>query len=158
MKYILHFNFVAICKNRVYNMAVIIPTLFPITVSLRQNCLTSVLWNLQKQPPEVFCKTGVLRNFAKFTGKQLCWRLFFNKVAGPCNFIKKESLAQVFPGNFGKFLITPFFKEHLRTTASEPFGMEPSKKVSRENYTEYKCQLKDVLANRGLAITTEDWP
>ena len=27
---------------------------------------------LQKQPPEVFCKKSVLRNFAKFTGKHLC--------------------------------------------------------------------------------------
>ena len=32
--------------------------------------------------PEVFCKKGVLRNFAKFTGKHLCHSLFFNKVAG----------------------------------------------------------------------------
>ena len=32
--------------------------------------------------PEVFCKKGVLRNFAKFTGKHLCQRLFFNKAAG----------------------------------------------------------------------------
>ena len=30
----------------------------------------------------MFCKKGVLRNFAKFTGKHLCQRLFFNKVAG----------------------------------------------------------------------------
>ena len=37
---------------------------------------------IQKQPPEVFCKKGVLRNFAKFTGKHLCQSLFFNKVAG----------------------------------------------------------------------------
>ena len=36
----------------------------------------------QKQPPEVFYKKGILRNFAKFTGKRLCQRLFFNKVAG----------------------------------------------------------------------------
>ena len=27
-------------------------------------------------------KKGVLRNFAKFTGKHLCQSLFFNKVAG----------------------------------------------------------------------------
>ena len=27
-------------------------------------------------------KNGVLRNFAKFTGKHLCQGLFFNKVAG----------------------------------------------------------------------------
>ena len=32
--------------------------------------------------PEVFCKRGVLSNFTKFTGKQLCQSLFFNKVAG----------------------------------------------------------------------------
>ena len=36
----------------------------------------------QKQPPEVFCNKGALRNFAKFTGKNLCQSLFFNKVAG----------------------------------------------------------------------------
>ena len=44
-------------------------------------------------------KKGVLRNFTKFTGKQLLQKLFFNKVAGlrpqACNFIEKESLAQV---------------------------------------------------------------
>ena len=31
---------------------------------------------------EVFCKKGVLRYFARFTGKHLCQSLFFNKVAG----------------------------------------------------------------------------
>ena len=38
---------------------------------------------IRKQPLEVFCrKIDVLRNFLKFTGKHLCWSLFFNKVAG----------------------------------------------------------------------------
>ena len=32
--------------------------------------------------PEVFCEKGVLKNFAKFTGKHLCLSLLFNKVAG----------------------------------------------------------------------------
>ena len=32
--------------------------------------------------PEVLCQKGVLRNFAKFTGKHLCQSLFFDKVAG----------------------------------------------------------------------------
>ena len=31
---------------------------------------------------EVFHKKSVLRNLAEFTGKNLCQRLFFNKVAG----------------------------------------------------------------------------
>ena len=30
-----------------------------------------ILGNGQKQPPEVFYQKGVLRNFAKFTGKHL---------------------------------------------------------------------------------------
>ena len=42
----------------------------------------SLLLENQKQPPEVFCKKGVLEIFAKFTGKHLCQSLFFNKVAG----------------------------------------------------------------------------
>ena len=42
-------------------------------------------------------KKGVLRNFAKFTGKYQCQSLFF----------KRESLAQVFFSEFAKFLRTP---------------------------------------------------
>ena len=30
--------------------------------------------------PEVFCKKGVLRNFAKFIGKHMCQSFVFNKV------------------------------------------------------------------------------
>ena len=53
--------------------------------------------------PEMFCEKGALWNFAKFTGKHLCQSLFFNKVAGQaCNFIKKETLAQVFSCEFCK--------------------------------------------------------
>ena len=71
--------------------------------------------------PDVFYEKGVLRIFAKFTGKQLRQSLFFNKVAGlfsinlqGCNFIKKEALAQVyFPVNFANFLRTLFLTEHL---------------------------------------------
>ena len=48
---------------------------------------------LQKQPPEMFCKKGVFRNFAKFTGKHLCQSHF-------CLHIKKETLAQVLSCEF----------------------------------------------------------
>ena len=37
----------------------------------------------------VFCKKGVLKNFAKFTGKPLCQSRFFNRVTG--HFMKKET-------------------------------------------------------------------
>ena len=56
----------------------------------------SVLSRLSRSShPEVFCKKGVLRNFAKFTGKPLCQSLFFNKVPS-----KKGTLAQVFSCEF----------------------------------------------------------
>ena len=34
----------------------------------------------QKQPPEVLCKEGALRNFAKLTVKHLWQSLFFKKL------------------------------------------------------------------------------
>ena len=53
--------------------------------------------------PEVFCKKVVLRNFGKFVGKHLCQSLYFDKVAGQAsNFIKIETLAQVFSCEFSK--------------------------------------------------------
>ena len=69
--------------------------------------------------PDVFCEKGVLRNFAKFTGKHLCQSLVFNKVAGTaCNFTKKEILAQVFSSEFCEISKNTLFNEHLQTTAS----------------------------------------
>ena len=67
--------------------------------------------------PEVFCKEGALRNFAKFTIKHLCHSLFFNKVAGvrPATLLKKRPWHRYFPVNFAKFLRTPFPTEHLRS-------------------------------------------
>ena len=50
---------------------------------------------------------GVLRDFAKFTGKHLCQSLFIN------NFADHVTLAQVFTVNFAKFWRTPFLTEHL---------------------------------------------
>ena len=53
--------------------------------------------NVRSSRPEVFCNKRVLRNVTNFTGKHLCKSLFFNKVSGlTCNFIKKETQAQVF--------------------------------------------------------------
>ena len=58
----------------------------------------------------MFCKKGVFRNFAKFTGKHLCQSLFFNKVAGEaCNFIKKETLVQLFSCEFCEISKNTFF-------------------------------------------------
>ena len=52
----------------------------------------------------MFCKKGALRNFAKFTGKHLCQSL--------CNFIKKETLVQVFSCDFCKIFKNTFYSEN----------------------------------------------
>ena len=65
-------------------------------------------------------RKGVLRNFAKFTGKHLCQSLFLNKVAGSgCSFIKKETLSHMFSCEFCEISLNTFFTEHIRTAASD---------------------------------------
>ena len=59
--------------------------------------------------------------FVNFTGKHLCQNIFFNKVARLSLFIKRETLAQVFPLNFAKFLRTPFLKGTPPVAASVIF-------------------------------------
>ena len=69
--------------------------------------------------PDVFCKKGVLRNFAKFTGKHLCQSLFFNCRLEACNFIKKESLAQAFSCEFCEISKYNFLHRTPLVAASE---------------------------------------
>ena len=78
-------------------------------------------------------KKGVLRNFAKFTGKHLCLRLFFKKHCTKsfllriswffvqwkaCYFIKKETLAQLFSCELCEISKNLFFYRHFRATTS----------------------------------------
>ena len=57
---------------------------------------------------------GVLRNSTKLTGKHLCQSYFFNKVPGlrsqACNFIKKETLEQVFSCGFCEIFLKSFLQ------------------------------------------------
>ena len=81
--------------------------------------------------PEMFCRKGFLRNFAKFTGKHLCLSLFLNKVSGlrpvtllkkrlwPVTLLKKRLWHMCFPVIFKKCLRTPFFMTHLRWLLSK---------------------------------------
>ena len=71
---------------------------------------------IRSSRPKLFCKKGVLRNFAKFTGKHVCKSLFFSKVAGlrPATLSKKRLWYRCFPMNFENFLRTPFIIEKLR--------------------------------------------
>ena len=79
----------------------------------RYSIACSVLSHTRSSRQEVFCEKGVLRNFIKFTGKHLCQSLFFNKVVdlrpATCNFIKKETLAQMFSFEFCEISKKTFF-------------------------------------------------
>ena len=102
-------------------------------VVVRVGCkYTSELILSRSSLPEVFCKKGVLRNLAKFTGKNLCQSLFFTKkrlwyrcfpvnfylrpatIFRSANLFKKRLWHRCFPVDFLKFLRTPFFIEYRR--------------------------------------------
>ena len=56
-------------------------------------------WQVRSSHQRCFIKRGVIKNFAKFTGKHLCQSLFFKK---------KGFWHRCFPIKFAKFLGTPF--------------------------------------------------
>ena len=60
----------------------------------------------------MYLRIGVLKDLAMFTGKHLCWSLFFNKYEGfkVCNFLKKRLQHKGLPVKFAKFLRTPFLQ------------------------------------------------
>ena len=69
----------------------------------------------------MFFKLGVLKNFANFTGKHLCWGLFIIKLQGwkvaglrrSAILLKRES-TQVFPCEICKIFKNTFFYKHLQ--------------------------------------------
>ena len=74
--------------------------------------------------PELLCKKGILKNFAKFIGKHLCQSHLFNKITGLrslslLNFIKKETLAQVFSCEFCEIFKNNNFYRTPLVAASE---------------------------------------
>ena len=68
-------------------------------------------------------RKGVLRNFIKFTGKHMCERVSFLIKLHPsvCNFIKRETLAQVFFCEFCKISKNAFSYITPPVAASEVY-------------------------------------
>ena len=100
----------------------------------------------QQQPPNVFCKTGVLKSLAKFKRKYLCQSLFFNKVAGlrVATLLKKRLWHWCFPMNFVNFLRTPFLIEHLRWL----FLIQPFKKTQHNFFSPLKLNSSYIWSKR----------
>ena len=74
--------------------------------------LLTLMHILKKSLMKKFFKIGVLKIFAIFTGKHLCWRLFFDKVH------TSMRPTQVFSSEYWDIFKNTYFKEHLRTAAS----------------------------------------
>ena len=60
---------------------------------------------MQKQPPEVFYKAALLKDFVTFTGKYMCWSLFLIQ-------------------NIARFLRASIFEEHMQMAASKYVWMK----------------------------------
>ena len=82
---------------------------------------------------EVFCKKGVLKNFAKLTGKLLCRGLLFNKVTGliAATLLKRRLQNRYFPKNFAKFYEQLFYRtapvaasDHVENSSKVPLNLD----------------------------------
>ena len=100
-------------------------TLLNISALLQHEKFTNLwhLWQSMYQPKlimrrssrsEEFCKKGDLRDYPKFTGKDLCSSLFFSKVTSQqCATLSKKTSVQLLPCNFWELLKNTFFKVDL---------------------------------------------
>ena len=106
--------------------------------------------NVKSSRSEVFCKNGVLKNFAKFTGKHLCQGLFFNKVAGlrTATLLKKRLWHRCFPVNFVKFLRTPFIIEHLWWLLLTCAGVSFEYEITETPAQVFSCEFCKIFKNR----------
>ena len=77
----------------------------------KNTCAFIFLWWNQKQP-SVFYKKAVIKNFAIFTGKHLCWSLFLIKLQAFRPDSKRDSNICIF------LWILWNFEEHLQVVAS----------------------------------------
>ena len=78
--------------------------------------MRTLVQNNKGSHPRYSIKKGVLKNFEKFTGENLCGSLFFNKVAGLRLRPEKD-----FSCNYAKFFQTPFSIEHLKFKIQKSF-------------------------------------
>ena len=79
--------------------------------AILENSIYYVEFLVPETVAQMFCKKGVLRNFAEFTGKHLCQSLFFN------SFFKKRLWHRCFTVSYANFLRVPF----LQNTSSGYF-------------------------------------
>ena len=84
---------------------------------------------------DVFCRIGVLRNFAKFTGKHLCQSLFFNE----------ETQTKVFSCEFCEIPKNAFFIKHVQwLVLSEVHNVERIIRGTIQNFFSTVLDIKGL--------------
>ena len=89
---------------------------------------------------DILLRKGVLRNFAKFTGKHHRQNLYFNKVADlrPATLLKKRLWHRCFPGNFAKFLRHLFYRTCLSDCFWRVLRLSlPASSMVHESYEQF---------------------
>ena len=90
-----------------------------------------------------FIKKAVLKNFAIFTGKHLCWSLFLIqlRVFRSVTLLKRNSQHRCFPVNIAKFLRTPFFRNIWEQLLLDDSANAVLKTVAFKNSLKYLFKL-----------------
>ena len=113
------------------------PKYFPRTLKdLSFMCCGRNGYRSAKHSSRGVCKKGILKNFAKFTGKHLCQILPFNKVTGR-------------PVNFAKFSRTSFLIEKLRWLLLEVSWFQENSPSLKNSWLHvcYDCNIRFKLSH-----------
>ena len=122
--------------------------LFAATPQLQKKSISWILTEYAKWFPQIrssgsqiFCKIGALKDWAIFTGKHLCWSLFFIKlqVFSPATLLKRDSNTVVFLWMLWNFywviFIESLFHKIPLLAASTAQKMKISLRISSVNAT-----------------------
>ena len=119
-----------------------------------------LVWNFRSSRLEAFYRKGVLRNFAKFTGKHLCQSLFFNKAASPrlVTLLKKRLWHRSFPVNFAEFLRTSFLQNTSGGCFSNRSGKHSPRRIIFYSATLQRLHsTTNVASLQILKHTSTNW-
>ena len=101
-------------------MLLIMLTMYSIAI----NCERALQCKFERRS-QMFFKIDVLKNFANFTGKHLCWSLFLIQLQAwrVATLFKKRLQHSCFPVKFAKFFRTPFFNKPFPVVPCELHAM-----------------------------------
>ena len=91
-----------------------------IFIFLFMKCFSFPLFD--EAPVEAATGSVNLKNFATFTGKQLCWNLFLIKLQSwrTATLVKKKTPTRVFSCEYYEIFKNTNFEKHLRMAATTP--------------------------------------